>query len=189
MFFFVRMNWYDIPCHSCCGISMLQTGKMNVKQKSREEIMSSKFDQDSIAMKKEWAEEERKKMQEAFDSFHKSESWSMICMIYEAGDCFDIVIRGVKEKYSYLHGRGWKKSYLTPEQLKSVQEKQQELEQEKKVLPAEQSKQTYKWGIICRDQVMGICKDGKITAHSPEEAERILRQGELHWNTGITVFY
>ena len=85
--------------------------------------MSSKFDQDLIAMKKELAEEERKKMQEAFDSFHKSESWSMICMIYEAGDCFDIVIRVVKEKYSYLHGRGWKKSYLTPEQLKSVQEK------------------------------------------------------------------
>lgn len=151
--------------------------------------MSSKFDQDLIAIKKELAEEERKKMQEAFDSFHKSESWSMICMIYEAGDCFDIVIREVKEKYSYLHGRGWKKSYLTPEQLKSVQEKQQELEQEKKVLPAEQSKQTYKWGIICRDQVMGICKDGEITAHSPEEAERRLRLGERHWNTGITVFY
>ena len=51
--------------------------------------MSSKFDQDLIAMKKELAEEERKKMQEAFDSFHKSEDWSMICMIYEAGDCFD----------------------------------------------------------------------------------------------------
>ena len=148
--------------------------------------MLSKIDQDLIAMKKELAEEERKKMQEAFDSFHKSEDWSMICMIYEAGDCFDIVIREVKEKYSYLHGRGWKKSYLTPEQLKSVQEKQQELEQEKKVLPAEQSKQTYKWGIICRDT--GLHMDGEITAHSPEEAERILRRGE-RWNAGITVFY
>lgn len=148
--------------------------------------MLSKIDQDLIAMKKELAEEERKKMQEAFDSFHKSEDWSMICMIYEAGDCFDIVIREVKEEYSYLHGRGWKKSYLTPEQLKSVQEKQQELEQEKKVLPAEQSKQTYKWGIICRDT--GLHMDGEITAHSPEEAERILRRGE-RWNAGITVFY
>ena len=109
-------------------------------------------------------------------------------MIYEAGDCFDIVIREVREKRSYLHGRGWKKSYLTPEQLKSVQEKQQELEQEKKVLPAEQSKQTYKWGIICRDT--GLHMDGEITAHSPEEAERILRLGwRWIWNAGITVFY
>lgn len=150
--------------------------------------MSSKFDQDLIAMKKELTEEERKKMQEAFDSFHKSKDWSMICMIYEAGDCFDIVIREVREKRSYLHGRGWKKSYLTPEQLKSVQEKQQELEQEKKVLPAEQSKQTYKWGIICRDT--GLHMDGEITAHSPEEAERILRLGwRWIWNAGITVFY
>lgn len=137
--------------------------------------MSSKFDQDLIAMKKEWAEEERKKMQEAFDSFHKSKEWSMICMIYEAGDCFDIVIREVREKRSYLrylhylHGRGWEKSYLTPEQLKSVQEKQQELEQEKKeVLPEKQSENTYKWGIICQDT--GLHMDGEITAHSPHIA-------------------
>ena len=190
MFFFVRMNWYDIPCHSCCGISVLQTGKMNVKQKSREEIMLSKIDQDLIAMKKEWAEEERKEMQEAFEHFHKSKEWGMICMINEVNDFFDIVIRDEEDiNCRCLYGKGWKKSYLTPGQLQSIQEELQRLEQEKKVLPAEQSKQTYKWGIICRDQVMGICKDGKITAHSPEEAERILRQGELHWNTGITVFY
>lgn len=152
--------------------------------------MLSKIDQDLIAMKKELAEEERKEMQEAFERFHKSKEWGMICMINEVNDFFDIVIRDEEDiNCRCLYGKGWKKSYLTPEQLKSVQEKQQELEQEKKVLPAEQSKQTYKWGIICRDQVMGICKDGKITAHSPEEAERILRQGELHWNTGITVFY
>ena len=152
--------------------------------------MLSKIDQDLIAMKKELAEEERKEMQEAFEHFHKSKEWGMICMINEVNDFFDIVIRDEEDiNCRCLYGKGWKKSYLTPEQLKSVQEKQQELEQEKKVLPAEQSKQTYKWGIICRDQVMGICKDGKITAHSPEEAERILRQGELHWNTGITVFY
>ena len=149
--------------------------------------MSSKFDQDLIAMKKEWAEEERKEMQEAFDSFHKSKEWGMICMINEVNDFFDIVIRIAREKRSYLRGIGWEKSYLTPEQLKSVQEKQQELEQEKKeVLPVEQSTNIYKWGIICRDT--GLHMDGEITAHSPEEAERILRRGE-RWNTGITVFY
>ena len=150
--------------------------------------MSSKFDQDLIAMKKELAEEERKKMQEAFDSFHKSKDWSMICMIYEAGDCFDIVIREVREKRSYLHGRGWKKSYLTPEQLKSIQEEQQRLEQKKEeVPPEEQSENTYQWGMICRDT--GLRMDGRITARSPEEAERILRRDKYHMNTGITVFY
>lgn len=152
--------------------------------------MLSKIDQDLIAMKKELAEEERKEMQEAFEHFHKSKEWGMICMINEVNDFFDIVIRDEEDiNCRCLYGKGWKKSYLTPGQLQSIQEELQRLEQEKKVLPAEQSKQTYKWGIICRDQVMGICKDGKITAHSPEEAERILRQGELHWNTGITVFY
>lgn len=153
--------------------------------------MSFHFDRERIEKQKTRTEEEREKMQEAFDRFHKSKGWGMICMIYEADDCLDIVIRNEEDiNLRCLYGAGWKKSYLTPEQLKSVQEKQQELEQEKKeVLPAEQSEKTYQWGIICRDPVMGICKDGIVRAHSPEEAERILRSGEYHWNTGITVFY
>ena len=152
--------------------------------------MLSVPDQDLSKFLEKLTEEERNEMQEAFDHFHKSKEWNMICIIYEAGDCLDIVIRDEEDiDYRCLYGHGWKKSYLTPEQLKFVQEKQQELEQEKKMLPAEQSKKTYKWGIICRDLLMGICKDGEITAYSPEEAERILRLGELHWNTGITVFY
>ena len=112
-------------------------------------------------------------------------------MIYEADDCLDIVIRDEEDiTLRCLCGVGWKKSYLTPEQLKSIQEKQQELEQEKKeVLPAEQSEKTYQWGIICRDPGMGIYKDGIVRAHSPEEAERKLRLGELHRNASITVFY
>lgn len=152
--------------------------------------MSSKFDQDLIAMKKEWAEEERKEMQEAFDSFHKSKEWGMICMINEVNDFFDIVIRDEEDiNCRCLYGKGWKKSYLTPGQLQSIQEELQRLEQEKKEVPPEkQSENTYKWGIICRDT--GLHMDGEITAHSPEEAERILRLGELHWwDTGITVFY
>lgn len=152
--------------------------------------MSSNFDLEWIALKKKLAEEERKEMQEAFERFHKSKEWGMVCMIYESDDYFDIVIRDEEDiNCRCLYGKGWKKSYLTPEQLKSVQEAQQRLEQEKKELPAEQSKQTYKWGIICQDPLMGICKDGYITALSPEEAEHILRLEERHWNTGITVFY
>lgn len=153
--------------------------------------MLSVPDQDLSKFLEKLTEEERNEMQEAFDHFHKSKEWNMICIIYEAGDCLDIVIRDEEDiNYRCLYGHGWKKSYLTPEQLKFVQEKQLELEQEKKeVFPAEQSKKTYQWGIICRDQLMGICKDGIITAHSPEEAERILRLGENNWNTGITVFY
>lgn len=143
-----------------------------------------------IGNRKERPEDERRKMQEAFDRFHNSKEWGMICMIYEADDCLDIVIRDEEDiNLRCLCGVGWKKSYLTPEQLKLVQEKQQELEQEKKELPAEQSKQTYQWGSIVHDSLMGICKDGTISAHSPEEAERILRSKEFHWNTGITVFY
>lgn len=149
--------------------------------------MSSKFDQDLIAMKKELAEEEQKEMQAAFDCFHKSESWNMICMINEINDFFDIVIRIAREKRSYLSGTGWKKSYLTPEQLKSVQEKQQELEQEKKEVPPEkQSENTYKWGIICRDT--GLHMDGEITAHSPEEVICKLR-GFHNCDQTLTVFY
>ena len=162
-------------------------------EEKRKKMQEIKIPDDSIDGYKS-AEEERYEMQEAFDRFHKSKEWNMICMIYEAGDCLDIVIRDEENikyrKYRCLYGHGWKKSYLTPEQLKFVQEKQLELEQEKKeVFPAEQSKKTYQWGIICRDQLMGIWKDGIITAHSPEEAERILRLGENNWNTGITVFY
>lgn len=157
--------------------------------------MLSKVDwEEWLEEKKIWtAEEERKEMQTAFDCFHKSESWGMICMINEINDFFDIVIRIAREKRSYLRGTGWKKSYLTPEQLKSVQEKQQELEQEKKkCYPVEQSTKIYKWGITVYYSRWfgGTCGDGiVIIAHSPEEAERMLRLEELLWNTEITVFY
>ena len=150
--------------------------------------MSSNFDLKWLE-EQNWAAavEERKEMQEAFERFHKSKEWGMICMINEVNDFFDIVIRIAREKRSYLSGTGWKKSYLTPEQLKSVQEKQQELEQEKKeVLPVEQSTKIYKWGITVYG---GTCSDGIVIAHSPEEAERMLRLEELLWNTEITVFY
>ena len=160
--------------------------------------MLSKVDwEEWLKEKKIWTaaaeeEEERKEMQAAFDCFHKSESWGMICMINEINDFFDIVIRIAREKRSYLSGTAWKKSYLTPEQLKSVQEKQQELEQEKKeVLPVEQSTKIYKWGITVYYSRWfgGTCGDGIVIAHSPEEAERMLRLEELRWNTEITVFY
>ncbi|MEI3037456.1 MAG: hypothetical protein V8T90_00120 [Victivallales bacterium] len=122
-------------------------------EEKRKKMQEIKIPDDSIDGYKS-AEEERYEMQEAFDRFHKSKEWNMICMIYEAGDCLDIVIRDEENikyrKYRCLYGHGWKKSYLTPEQLKFVQEKQLELEQEKKeVFPAEQSKKTYQWGIIC----------------------------------------
>lgn len=82
---------------------------------------------------KERPEDECRKMQEAFERSHNSKEWGMICMIYEADDCLDIVIRDEEDiNLRCLCGVGWKKSYLTPEQLKSIQEKQQELEQEKK---------------------------------------------------------
>ncbi len=62
------------------------------------------------------------------------------------------------------------------------------LEQKKEeVPPKEQSENTYQWGMICRDT--GLRMDGRITARSPEEAERILRRDKYHMNTGITVFY
>ena len=155
--------------------------------------MSSNFDLKWLE-EQNWAAavEERKEMQEAFERFHKSKEWGMICMINEVNDFFDIVIRDEEDiNCRCLYGQGWKKSYLTPEQLKSVQEAQQRLEQEKKVVsPEEQSEKTYQWGIICQeDPLMRRCKDGYITAQSPEEAERRLRLGERHWNTGITVFY
>ena len=154
--------------------------------------MSSNFDWEWTGNQKRWTEDERKKMQEAFDHFHQSKEWDMICVIYEVDDCFDIVIRDEEDiNCRCLHGEVWEKAYLTPEQLKSVQEAQQRLEQEKKVVsPEEQSEKTYQWGIICQeDPLMRRCKDGYITAQSPEEAERRLRLGERHWNTGITVFY
>ena len=139
---------------------------------------------------KERPEDECRKMQEAFERSHNSKEWGMICMIYEADDCLDIVIRDEEDiNLRCLCGVGWKKSYLTPEQLKSIQEKQQELEQEKKeVLPAEQSEKTYQWGIICRDSLMRRCMDGIVRAHSPEEAERVLRQ-KYGCEGTITVFY
>lgn len=151
--------------------------------------MVSNFMREWLGKPRRQPEDEQKKMQEAFERFHNSKEWGMICMIYEADDCLDIVIRDEEDiNLRCLCGVGWKKSYLTPEQLKSIQEKQQELEQEKKeVLPAEQSEKTYQWGIICRDT--GLHMDGEITAHSPEEAERKLRLGELHRNASITVFY
>lgn len=119
--------------------------------------MSSNFDLKWLE-EQNWAaaEKERKEMQEAFERFHKSKEWGMICMINEVNDFFDIVIRDEEDiNCRCLYGQGWKKSYLTPEQLKSVQEAQQRLEQEKKVVsPEEQSEKTYQWGIICQPETL-----------------------------------
>ena len=84
--------------------------------------MSSNFDLKWLE-EQNWAAavEERKEMQEAFERFHKSKEWGMVCMIYESDDYFDIVIRDEEDiNCRCLYGQGWKKSYLTPEQLKSV---------------------------------------------------------------------
>ena len=151
--------------------------------------MVSNFDGEWLGKQRRQPEDERKKMQEAFDHFHQSKEWDMICVIYEVDDCFDIVIRDEEDiNCRCLHGEVWEKVYLTPEQLKSIQEEQQRLEQkEEEVPPEEQSENTYQWGMICRDT--GLRMDGRITARSPEEAERILRRDKYHMNTGITVFY
>ena len=90
--------------------------------------MSSNFDWEWTGNQKRWTEDERKKMQEAFDYFHQSKEWDMICVIYEVDDCFDIVIRDEEDiNCRCLHGEVWEKAYLTPEQLKSIQEEQQRL--------------------------------------------------------------
>lgn len=153
--------------------------------------MSSKFDLDLIAMKKELAEEERKKMQEAFDSFHKSEDWSMICMIHEVDGFLDIVIRDEqKPGFRCLCGVCWNKTYLTSEQLAWIQEKLCELKRKNSENPSSppkascSGKHTYNWGYIDSWR----CLDGEISASSPEEAERILRQKRGCEGT-ITVFY
>ena len=59
--------------------------------------MLSVPDQDLSNFLEKLTEEERNEMQEAFDHFHKSKEWNMICIIYEAGDCLDIVIRDEEE--------------------------------------------------------------------------------------------
>lgn len=110
--------------------------KLNRKaEEKRKKMQEIKIPDDSIDGYKS-AEEERYEMQEAFDRFHKSKEWNMICMIYEAGDCLDIVIRDEENikyrKYRCLYGHGWKKSYLTPEQLNFIQAEQRELEQQRK---------------------------------------------------------
>lgn len=77
--------------------------------------MSSNFDWEWTGNQKRWTEDERKKMQEAFDYFHQSKEWDMICVIYEVDDCFDIVIRDEEDiNCRCLHGEVWEKAYLTP---------------------------------------------------------------------------
>ena len=67
--------------------------------------MSSNFDWEWTGNQKRWTEDERKKMQEAFDHFHQSKEWDMICVIYEVDDCFDIVIRDEEDiNCRCLHG-------------------------------------------------------------------------------------
>lgn len=61
--------------------------------------MLSVPDQDLSKFLEKLTEEERNEMQEAFDHFHKSKEWNMICIIYEAGDCLDIVIRDEEDIY------------------------------------------------------------------------------------------
>ena len=153
--------------------------------------MVSNFKREWLGKPRRQPEDERRKMQEAFDHFHNSKEWGMICMIYEADDCFDIVIRDEEEISCHcLHGEVWKKAYLTTEQLRFVLEEQQRLEQEKKeISQEEQSEKTYQWGAIGHDSLMGRCEDGIITARSPEEAERKLRLNGHFGDAGITVFY
>ena len=153
--------------------------------------MVSNFDGEWLGKQRRQPEDERKKMQEAFDHFHTSKEWGMICMIHEVDGFLDIVIRFDREQNTRgLCGVCWNKAHLTSEQLAQIQEKIQELELRKNEStvqhsPEKQSRQSvYQWGII--DNWM--CRDGVISASSPEEAERMLRNSG-NVDATITVFY
>lgn len=104
---------------------------------------------------KERPEDECRKMQEAFDHFHTSKEWGMICMIHEVDGCLDIIIRDEqKPGLRCLCGVCWNKTYLTSEQLAWIQEKMCELKQKNSANPFSPSKascsgkHTYNWGCI-----------------------------------------
>ena len=128
--------------------------------------------------------------QKAFNHFHKTKEWKMICMIHEEpAGFFDIVIRSASDpSYRCLCGVCWKRSHLTPAQLQLIREKQQELEQQEKESSSDQSRKqvpgTYQYGIMDNWN----CLDGIIVADSPGEAERKLRAQAGNEGT-ITVFY
>jgi hypothetical protein len=151
--------------------------------------MSSNFDWEWTGNQKRWTEDERKKMQEAFDHFHQSKEWDMICTILEVNGYWDIIIRDEAEDYPGIRclcSACWNKAYLTSEQLAWIQEKMGDLKRMKPEEPeaARTGKHTYKWG--CIDSRM--CLDGEISASSPEAAECALRQ-ERGCKGTITVFY
>ena len=153
--------------------------------------MVSNFDGEWLGKQRRQPEDERKKMQEAFDHFHTSKEWGMICMIHEVDGCLDIIIRDEqKPGFQCLCGVCWNKTYLTSEQLAWIQEKLCELKQKNSANPFSPSKascsgkHTYNWG--CIDSWK--CRDGEVSASSPEEAERILRR-TCGCEGSITVFY
>lgn len=55
--------------------------------------MVSNFKREWLGKPRRQPEDERKKMQEAFERFHNSKEWGMICMIHEVDGFLDIVIR------------------------------------------------------------------------------------------------
>lgn len=138
-----------------------------------------------------WGKSDAETTQKSFDRFRQAEEWKMIGMIHEVDGFLDIVIRFDREQNTRgLCGVCWNKAHLTSEQLAQIQEKIQELELRKNEStvqhsPEKQSRQSvYQWGII--DNWM--CRDGVISASSPEEAERMLRNSG-NVDATITVFY
>mgnify|MGYP000127389660 FL=1 len=153
--------------------------------------MVSNFNREWLGKQRRQPEDERKKMQEAFERAHNSKEWGMICMIHEVDGFLDIVIRDEqKPGLRCLCGVCWNKTYLTPEQLAWIQEKLCELKRKNSENPSSSSKtscpdkRTYNWGCIDSRS----CWDGEISASSPEEAERVLRQ-KYGCEGTITVFY
>ena len=138
-----------------------------------------------------WGKSDAETTQKSFDRFRQADEWKMIGMIHEVDGFLDIVIRFDREQNTRgLCGVCWNKAHLTSEQLAQIQEKIQELELRKNEStvqhsPEKQSRQSvYQWGII--DSWM--CRDGVISASSPEEAERMLRNSG-NVDATITVFY
>ena len=153
--------------------------------------MVSNFDGEWLGKQRRQPEDERKKMQEAFERAHNSKEWGMICMIHEVDGFLDIVIRDEQKlDLRCLCGVCWNKTYLTSEQFAWIQEKWCELKRKNSENPSSSSKtscpgkRTYNWGCIDSRS----CWDGEISASSPEEAERVLRQ-TCGCGGSITVFY